>query len=209
MAGRITALRLQKHSERRVNVYLDGEFAFGLADIAAYPLRVGEWLADEKIAALQAADVLEQARDRALSYLSYRPRSLRELQCYLREREFSEPVVSQVLGHLQAVGLVDDLAFARYWIQNRGQFRPRGALALRQELCQKGIAESLIDTALEDYDELTVLRRAARKHARRLRQLPPEKFRQRLTQRLARRGFSYESIRDIVTDCIMQSEDDL
>ncbi|MCD4737895.1 MAG: RecX family transcriptional regulator [Anaerolineae bacterium] len=209
MAGRITALRLQKHSERRVNVYLDGEFAFGLADIAAYPLRMGEWLTDEKIADLKEADVLEQARDKALSYLSYRPRSLRELRCYLSEREFSEPVVSQVLAHLQDVGLVDDLAFARYWIKNRWQFRPRGAFALRQELCQKGIAGSLIDKALVDYDELAALRRAARKHARRLRQLPPDKFRQRLTQRLARRGFAYESIRDIVTDCIMQSEDDL
>lgn len=209
MAGKITALRLQKRSKRRVNVYLDGEFAFGLADIAAYPLRVGEWLSDEKIANLQETDTLEQARDKALSYLAYRPRSIYELQRYLSKREFPEPIVSQVLAHLQAVGLVDDLAFARYWIENRSQFRPRGALTLRQELRQKGLAGAIIDEALEDYDELAALQQAARKHARRLRQLPAEKFRQRLTQRLVRRGFSYENIRDIITDSIIQSEGDL
>ncbi|MEA3309697.1 MAG: RecX family transcriptional regulator [Chloroflexota bacterium] len=209
MAGKITALRLQKRSERRVNVYLDGEFAFGLADIAAYPLRVGDWLSDEKITDLQETDSLERARDKALSYLAYRPRSTWELQRYLNKREFLEPVVSQVLAHLQAVGLVDDLAFARYWIENRAQFRPRGALLLRQELRQKGIAGSIVDEALQDYDEVAALQRVAHKQARRLRQLPPEEFRQRLTQRLVRRGFSYESIRDVITDFIIQSEGDL
>ena len=54
MAGRITALELQKHSKSRYNVYLDGEFAFGLADIEAVRLHIGDWLSDEKITSYPA-----------------------------------------------------------------------------------------------------------------------------------------------------------
>jgi regulatory protein len=53
MAGTITALRFQKRNKDRVNVYLDGQFAFGLAAIEAVRLRVGQTLSDDDVARLQ------------------------------------------------------------------------------------------------------------------------------------------------------------
>jgi len=196
MAGRITALELQKHSKSRYNVYLDGEFAFGLADIEAVRLHIGDWLSDEKITSLKQADMLERARERALNFLSYRPRSEAELRRYLHKRDLPDQVIDELLERFRQVGLADDMAFANFWVENRTQFRPRGARALMQELRQKGVPDKVVEAALADYDEAAALKKAAREQARRLAHLPPDQFKRRLRDRLARRGFSYDLIRD-------------
>ena len=198
MAGRITALESQKRSRDRVNVFLDGEFAFGMARLVAASLKIGTWLSDEEIAELTSVDGLERAHSRALDYLSYRPRSEAELRDYLLEKEFPESVVEEVLARLNRVGLVDDAEFARYWIDNRARFRPRGGRMLRYELQQKGVASETIEEALDDYDELAAVRKVAQEQARRLRHLPPDRFRRRLYARLARRGFSSGLIQEIL-----------
>ena len=199
MAGRITALEPQKRAKDRVNVHLDGEFAFGLALLAAADLRVGMWLDDAKIAELQLADGVEQAHSRALDYLTYRPRSEAELRAYLLEKGCLEGVVEEVLARLARVGLVDDEGFAHYWRDNRARFRPRGRRMLSYELGQKGVASEVIEAALEDYDEVAAARKVAQEQARRLGNLPPDVARRRLFERLARRGFSYDLIREALS----------
>lgn len=198
MTGRITALEPQQRSRDRVNVYLDGEFAFGLALSAALHLQVGDELTETDVAALRTADEVERAREKALGYLSYRPRSEAEVRRYLAERDFAVQTVDEVVERLCQVGLLDDMAFARFWVENRNRFRPRGARALVQELRQHGIAPEVIESALGDYDAEAVGAAYAREQARRLAHLPPEQFRRRLTERLARRGFAYDLIQDLL-----------
>jgi regulatory protein len=198
MAGRITALEPQKRSRDRVNVYLDDVFAFGLATLIAANLRVGMTLTDDKIAALRLADEVERAREKALNYLSYRPRSEAELQSYLSESDFAEATVAEVLNRLREVGLVDDDAFARYWVENRARFRPRGKRMLVQELRQKDVASSVIETTLTEYDEVAAAQFVAEEQARRLMHLPPDLLRRRLWDRLMRRGFSPDIIQEVL-----------
>ncbi len=199
MAGQITALEPQKHSKTRVNVYLDGEFAFGLAEIEAARLRVGQYLSEADMAALRTGDEIARAHEKALDYLSYRPRSEAELTRALRQREFPEPVIAEVVERLKRVELVDDVAFARFWVENREQFRPRGQRALAQELRDKGISRVTIETVLSDFDEAAAAAKIATEQARRLAHLPLEKFQRQLSGRLARRGFSYDLIQELVT----------
>lgn len=196
MAGRITSVEPQQHSTERVNVFLDGEFAFGLALIESAHLRVGEWLSDAELARLQQADTLERAKQKLLELLSYRPRSEAELRRALSERDFPEPVIEEALESLRRVELVDDRAFVAFWVENRTQFRPRGRRALNQELREKGIPTPLIEEALADFDETAAGWAVAEQQARRLSHLPPEQFRKRLSDRLARRGFSFDFIRE-------------
>ncbi len=198
MAGRITALEPQKRSRGRYNVYLDGEFAFGLAEVEAMHLAVGDWLSDERIAALKAGDAVAKAHERALNYLSYRPRSEHELNHYLNDKGYSEEVIAEVLARLRRAELVNDREFARYWVENRTRFRPRGRRALTVELRRKGLEAAIIEAALASYDEEAALRRLTSEQARRLAHLPPDKFHQRLTERLARRGFPYSLIRHVI-----------
>ena len=196
MARCITALEPQKRSRDRVNVYLDGQFAFGLASYVAMELRVGDCLSDAEIARLTAEDEVAHAHNRALDYLSYRPRSEAELRKYLSDKGFQDGVVEEVVARLNRVGLVDDITFARFWRDSRARFRPRGRRVLGYELSQKGVDSATIEEALDDYDEAAALRSAAEEQARRLQHLPADQFRRRLIGRLVRRGFTYELTRD-------------
>ncbi len=200
MGGKITALVVQKRNKERVNIYLDGEFAFGLALIEAIKLQKGQQLDDADIERLKALDEIEVAHEHALNYLSYRPRSVEEVRRNLRQskKKFSETTVEIVIERLERSGLLDEAAFARYWVENRSQFKPRSARALRYELCQKGVGDPAIRAAMEDLDEETEAYRAAQSRLHRYAQADEETFRKRLGDFLSRRGFSYSIVRNVL-----------
>lgn len=208
MAGTITALEVQKRNRERVNVYVDDEFAFGLPMVEAARLRKGQHLSDAEIASLKALDTVEQAYDRALHFLGQRPRSIAEIRRNLTEKDTPAVVVDEVIARLEARGYVDDLAFARYWIANRQQFRPRGILALRYELREKGVPDAIIDEALHELDSAQAAYAAARDKARRLRGLDKRTFRNKLNAHLARRGFDYDTVSQAVDRVIEEMEAD-
>lgn len=195
----ITAIEVQKKNPNRVNIYIDGVYAFGLARIVAAWLKTGQVVSDEKLAALREEDAREVAMQKALHYLGYRPRSLDEVRKHLQKHEFSESVISMTLEKLERNGLLGDETFARAWVENRNTFRPRSKKALRIELRQKGLADSTIQQVLDEVvEEEPLALEAARKYVRRLSGLTWQVFRQKLGAYLARRGFGYEVIAPVV-----------
>lgn len=197
MAGTITALKVQKKNPNRVNVYLDGRFAFGLPDIVAARLKRGQTLSDQEITSLQAEDAVEKAYNRCLDYLTYRPRSRSEVRTYLKKYEVEEAHAEAVIARLERAGLIDDEAFARFWVENRESFRPRGPLALRHELRQKGVDDRTIDQVLDPVDTVDSAYRSGRKKAEQLRHADRDTFYRKLTAFLARRGFDYDTAREV------------
>ncbi len=198
MGGVITDLKVQKRNKERVNVYLDGEFAFGLPLSEAVRLRRGQQLSDEEIAQLKAVDAYARARDAALRYLATRPRSTAEVRQHLTRKGFDENTVQRVLERLQEWGYLDDEAFARAWVQDRERFRPRGLMALRQELRRKGVNEEIIERVLAEVDPEASARAALAPRLQRWRHLDWRTFRKKAGEFLARRGFSYDIIDDVV-----------
>jgi len=198
MMATITKLETQKRDKERVSVYMDGEFAFGLTAVAAAGLRTGQELGEADIAALQNKEQLEKAKRSALDLINRRPRSTEEIAQHLRRKEMPEAVVEQVIARLTEVELLNDAAFAAYWIEQREAFKPRSRLALGQELRQKGISRSIIDGALQNFDESAAAEQAARKQAGRWSHLTEQEFRDKLGSYLQRRGFSYEVVREAI-----------
>jgi len=199
MEQEITALRLQKKNRRRVSVYLDGEYAFGLQSAIAAPLRVGQILSPDEIGQLRKRDSAEVAYHQVLNFLSYRSRSCAEIEGYLKRRKVAPEIIPLVVDRLTEAGLLDDKDFARYWVENREAFRPRGKRLLRSELRGKGVANAIIDQAIEGIDESEGAYRVARARARRLSQLDYQTFRRRLSGFLQRRGFDYGTVKETVT----------
>lgn len=196
---KITAIEPQKKNPGRVNIYLDDQFAFGLARIVAAWLSVGQALSEEKIQALQAEDAKELALQRAMHFLSYRPRSEEEVRKNLRRHEVPETVIEETVARLQRNGLLGDAAFAQAWVENRSAFRPRGKRALKMELRQKGLADDIIqDTLDETVDENTLALDAARKYIRKVSGLDWQEFRRKLGGFLTRRGFGYDVIAPVM-----------
>jgi regulatory protein len=196
---KVTAIEVQKRSPNRVNVYLDGEFAFGLARIVAAWLRVGQELDEKKIEQLQAEDACERALQQAILFLSYRARSESEIRQNLRKHEIPEPVIDQTLDRLRQDGFANDNQFAKAWVENRSTFRPRSRRMLAMELRQKGLGDESVKTALESVDDEALAFEAAQKRAARYKDLEWNEFRKKLSDFLARRGFSYSVTSTVVT----------
>jgi len=196
---KITALKVQRRNPNRVNVYLDGEFAFGLSRIVAAWLRVGQTLSEDKIRSLQEEETREVAYQRGLHYLSFRPRSEAEVRRQLLEKGFDQPLIEEIIERLKAERWLGDAEFARLWTENRTTFRPRSRRLLRYELRQKGVSEDHIEEALNPLAEESELAyQAGIRYARKLTSLQPDVFRKRLMAFLARRGFSYGTIAPVV-----------
>jgi regulatory protein len=196
---KITALQVQKKNPNRINIHLDGEYAFGLARIVAAWLHIGQTLDEEKIAKLQAEDARERAMQQAMLFLSYRARSEKEIRQNLSKHEIPDVVIEETLERLRRNGFADDKQFANAWVENRSTFRPRGRRALTLELRQKGIDDATIESALEDVDEDTLAYEAGQKKARKLKVQEWSEFRKKMSDFLARRGFSYSVIAPIVS----------
>jgi len=196
---KITAIEVQKRSPNRVNIYLDGEFAFGLARIVAAWLKTGQELSEEKIEQLQAEDARERAFQQAMLFLSYRARSESEIRQNLRKHEFPELVIETTLERLRQGGLANDNQFARAWVENRTVFRPRSRRLMAMELRQKGLNEEAVSSAVENVDDEALAYEAAQKRAVRFKGLEWNEFRKKLSDFLARRGFSYSVIAPVIT----------
>lgn len=199
MPGTITALQAQKRNPQRINIFLDGEFAFGLARIVAAWLQVGQALSDEKIAALQAEDAREAAYQRALRFIQYRDRSQAEVEQNLRQHKIADEVIAEVIARLKRSHLLDDRRFAEKWTENRSEFRPRSRRALTYELRQRGLSGEVIEAAVAQVDDESMAYQAGLKKAPRLSNLEWSEFRQKMYAYLARRGFDYETSNSAVS----------
>ncbi len=196
----ITAITAQKRSDDRVNIFLDGAYAFSLAAIIGARLQVGQTLEREAIDRLRLEDEYERARDAAMRLIVQRPRSVREVTQRLGRRDFAPKTIEQVVDRLQELDLLDDLAFARYWVEQRETFKPRSPRALRQELAQKGVARGVIDEVVAGVDAEGAARKAAQSRVNRWVGLPEELFFQKMAGYLQRRGFGYEMTKQITEE---------
>jgi regulatory protein len=192
MAGTITALQIQKRNKERVNVFIDGQFALAVTALVAVSLKKGQYLSDSDIERLKDDDEVDKAYNQAIRFLGFRPRSQTEIERYLHDKGYAPEVVSHIVDRLRQEQYLDDEAFARYWLENRERFRPRGRQALRYELKQKGLDQEVIETTLAGIDEEGSAWAAIEGKLYRWKNLGEQEFKQKVMAFLSRRGFNYE-----------------
>jgi regulatory protein len=200
-SGTVSAIEPQeRRGGRRCNVYLDGRYAFSLTtELAVQELRVGDAVSADQYSTLVLKDQQARAYDAALRFLGARPRSEREIRDRLARHEFDVQVVDRVIERLRRIQLVDDVAFAAYWVEQRATHRPRGSRLLKQELRHKGVDQDVVAEALPSDDDADGAYRAAQRKATSLRAFDERTFKQRLGAFLQRRGYGYETVRPVVS----------
>ena len=209
--GCVTAISTQRDQDR-VNIFLDGAFAFGLpADLVAMAgLAVGEELSEERVAALLVQDEVARATSAALVFLGYRPRSEREVRDRLRQKGYGPAAIAGAIARLEGWHYLDDADFARRWVENRTTHRPRGRRLLEQELRHKGIdpetaREVIADAEVDETGAALELARAKlRAHAGE----EPVVIRRKLGAFLGRRGYGYDTIRPVLDQLLGEGEED-
>jgi regulatory protein len=191
MAGRVTGLKVQRRNPNRINVYLDGAFAFSLQRISAAWLSIGQDLSDAEISKIRHADETEVIYQSALRLLGYRQRTAAELEKRLLQKGYDTGQVRDVVVRLLENHLLDDQRFAEAWVSDRVTFHPRSQRLMRYELYQKGLDQQVVEQAMAQAgdDEPRALA-AARKSLNRWADLPAKEFVQKCAAYLARKGFS-------------------
>jgi regulatory protein len=194
--GKITDLRTGKRRDKRLNIFLDGRFAFSLgAEVAAKEnLRVGQELSSTRIESLAGSDEVQRCLEAAYRYLGYRPRSESEIRERMRRRGFAAETIDAALNRLKEQDLLDDEAFARFWKENRDSFRPRSRWLTGVELRRMGVGNNVIEHVVADMDDRENAYRAAQQKTLRCTPADYQSFRRRLGDYLRRRGFNYEII---------------
>lgn len=148
--------------------------------------------------------------DKTLRFLAIRPRSRQEMSDYLLRKKAGSELSRLVVTALTEARLIDDTEFARWFIENRKTFRPKGKRALRYELAQKGIEreiiEHVLDTDLDDVEEESAARRVVAKKLRLWRHLSHKDIRSNVHAMLARRGFNWSVIERVLKNVDSENE---
>ncbi len=189
----------------RINLFVDGRFLMGVNTVIVLRmgLRLEQELSPEQLELLHSEEVEQRAVDRALNYLSYRPRSREEVRRYLRRKETPPEIIETALARLDRLDFVNDRTFAGFWIESREHFSPRGARALKNELRMKGVERDVVDELVNDEQDEERALRAGRKKAMSLvntSNIDYATFRNRLGPFLQRRGFAYQVVTKTVRE---------
>jgi regulatory protein len=202
--SRITALRTASRSRqnggRKTKVFLDNQPALTLEieAVVNQGLHVGQELSADEIEVLARKGHFYRCLNAATRFLGYRPRSEAELRKRLNQRGFQNDDIEAVITRLKEQSLVDDVAFAQFWKENRDTFSPRSQWLTGLELRRKGVSDDIISTVVSDVDDDDSAYRAALSRARRLPLSDYPTFYRRLGDFLKRRGFSYGVITSTV-----------
>ena len=140
-----------------------------------------------------AEDPEARARQICLRLLTLAPRTRAQLADALRKRGIPDEAADEVLSRFEDVGLIDDAAFARSWVESRHYGRGLAGRALSAELKQRGVAPDEIRAAIDEQlppdAEATAARRLVDRKLNSTRGLPPEQRTRRLAGLLARKGY--------------------
>jgi len=168
------------------------------------PVRPGDeididaWI--NRLAAAQFTDAYEAA----LTSLDYCARSARELTNALRRKGYVEPAVEAVMARLGETGLIDDAGYARRMAEVQST-KPVGLYAFKRKLKAKGISDEDAEEALAAFDDeqqRAAALEAAQRLYRKYEALPPREARAKLSQALARRGFSWDAIEGVIDELL-------
>ncbi len=205
MDKKITALETQKRNPDRLNVYLDGEFAFGISKFVGAWLSVGQTISDEKIRELTDQDEREKALQTALRYINYKWRTTLEVRKKLEKAEYEPEVIQSVITELKEKQYINDEDFARQWVELRSESKPRSRYLLTMELRKKGIPDDVIDAVMTDIPgEKELAREFGKKYMRRLSDVDEETFIKKMSGALQRKGFTYSITKEVVGNLLNQ-----
>ena len=197
----ITAIKPQKNN-KRLNIYLDGKFGFGidLENFVKLKLKVEQELEDKQIEEIVKKAEFQKTFEKILRFVTLRPRSEKEISNWLRRKKIHESLHKDLFIRLNRLDLVNDRKFAEWWIGQRQAFRPRGVRALTMELRQKGIKKEVIGEVLAEttIDEFQIAKKLLERRSYKWKNLPEPEAKRKMSQFLAGKGFGWEVISKLI-----------
>ncbi len=213
----ITDIEPQKRQKGRFNIYLDGHFAFGIDEnvLLKNRLRIAIHLTPVQVEKIIKESQLNKLIDKAARFLSYRPRSEKEVVDYLRQKiakqesiKFSQtdksPLILAAIAKFKKYQYLNDLEFAKWWVQSRLNTRPVGTYLIKTQLQKKGVSPEIIEEVITSLPSQIELAKniAIKKLSKKINQLSPLEFKKKAYRYLLSRGFDYDTVKETVANLI-------
>ena len=199
----ITSIKPQKN-QKRVNIYLDDKFGFGLdlENFVKLGLRAGQEISDGEIEEIIRKSEFQITLGKLLRYATLRPRSEMEFKNWLRKHKVHTTIHKRLFNRLKRLELLDDTKFAKWWVGQRLQFKFKSKKELEYELKNKGIDRYIIEDTLSEVniDEEKFAKGLLEKRKYRWEKLPKLVAKKKMTEFLGRKGFDWEIIKKVTKD---------
>lgn len=195
---KITDIKQQVKRKDRYSVFIDGKYSFALSEgkLLELSLAIGQEFDKTQLESAKDEAHLDKAIYRVMDLISRRPRSEWEIKDYLKRKDYKPSEIEQSVKLLRERGYINDLDFARRWVESRRLLKSTSKRKLRLELMQKRVSEEAITKVLEDdeTDEAEVLKELIIKKRGQTRY----KDREKLIAYLLRQGFNYGDIKSAI-----------
>ena len=199
----ITSIEEQK-KKGRYNIFVDGEYAFGLyrETIYHFGLRPKDELDDKKIEELKSYDEINFGKKVAYRFLNFKPRSEKEVRSKLRSHKLSDESIDKIIDSLKEFKFINDEQYAKMFIESKVSLKPEGRRSLKIRLAQKGIGKETSEkTVEENYTEETEFQKAQdlfKKYKKKVKAKTPLEKKQKCYRHLLSKGFSFDLINRVL-----------
>lgn len=193
--------KIESVTKTKFKVYVEEQFAFVLykSELSRYRIVTDEEITEDTFQKIKKEVILKRAKLRALHLLNDMDRTEAQLRTKLKQGLYTEDIIEQTIEYVKSFGYIGDASYARRYIQSRQKNKSKKEIYV--ELCKKGVAREEIDSAMEEcyenHGEEEAIRTLLRK-----KKYNPEQATEAETQKiygyLARKGFSYDQIRQVI-----------
>jgi len=208
--SQITRIIPQKRKKGRLNIFIDARFAFGIKEEIAleFGLKVGQDIEQEEVNRLLKREESAKLMDAALHFLSFRQRSEKEITDFLVKKiktvndiDYKQAkeslLIYEIIKKLKKYGYLDDLLFAKSFVESRARSRQKGRMGLKFELIKKGISKEIADQVIENQNEELLAKKALEKKIERFIKLEPNESKKKIFSFLLSRGFTIDTAKKV------------
>lgn len=196
----ITEITQQRRKKTRYNIYTDAGFLCALSDesIVRHHLKTGGTISEELFRTLREEDALKYAKELALHYVSYAPRSKKQLLKHLAAKEIDPACAEGACRAMEYYGYIDDESFARQYAQS--YLKKYSPALVKQRLIAEGVEKEIAESVVADADNTAQLQALFEKLSQKHANEEPLKRKKKICDALARRGYRYAEIAPLFHD---------
>lgn len=202
----ITAITRQEKDKNRCSVFIDGEFTIGIYEdtLVKFRLRKGDEVTEIALNEIKLYDEINFGKKAALKYLSYKPRSKKEIEKKLKLLKLSDNSVNEVISWLESIKYLNDDHYSKLFIESKTIRKPIGKRLLTQKLLQTGVEKELAEKNIAElYSEEKEHRAAAlvlKKYSKKVKAKDENEKKRKCFQYLISKGFDYDMINAVLKE---------
>ena len=164
-------------------------------------------ISEDQLKEIQTFAQKSYGKNLALYHLSFKQRTKKEVSDYLHNHEIDANIIPSILSELEADNWINDQAYTRNMLDQNQHSGDKGPHILQQKLSQKGIEKQMLNQLIAEYDFSAVAERVAKKMLMKYQaKLPHKALKDKLTQNLMTKGFSYPQAQEAIAALEIESD---